>query len=107
MRRLACRRPSDHTTGESPETVEDRHDLDDPAEGREDQDPSEPGRERGELVRDADVAEAVGDAGDGEGDGEEEDGEPDAEGDGDVAEGCGVPEFGHDAQGGPDGAEED
>ena len=101
------RRSRDDTTREPPETVRDRHDLDDPAHGGEEHDPREPGRERGEAVRDADVAEAVGDAGDGQRDGEEEGRQRDAQRDGGVAEEALVSKFGHDAQEGPDGAEED
>ena len=58
-------------------------------------------------VGDADVADAVADAREGEAEGEEEEGEDDAERDRDVLVDGGVFEVEADAQGGPDGAEED
>ena len=81
--------------------------MDDPADCGEQQDPEEPGDECAFLVRNADVAEAIGHAGDGERDCEKDERDAGAEGDGRVAEGVVVAELGHDAEGGPDGAEED
>ena len=44
---------------------------DGPEDGGEDEDPGEPGRQRAEMIRHADVAETVGYAGDRKGDGKE------------------------------------